>query len=112
MKKVAVPVAGGTLCMHFGHCERFVVMDVDESGAVLAKEELTPPPHEPGVLPAWLHSLGVAHIIAGGMGARAREIFAGNGITVTVGAPSEPPEALAAAYMRGTLADGDNVCDH
>lgn len=112
MKKIAIPVAGGALCQHFGHCEQFVVMDLDDTGAVITKQELTPPPHEPGVLPVWLHSLGVEHVIAGGMGAGAQAIFQKNGISVTVGAAAGAPETLAAAYIRGTLADGENRCDH
>ena len=26
---IAIPVAGGQLCMHFGHCEQFALLDVD-----------------------------------------------------------------------------------
>jgi ATP-binding protein involved in chromosome partitioning len=110
--KIAIPVSNGKLCSHFGHCDSFAVMDVDKEGNLISKNELTPPPHEPGVLPAWLHSLGVQHVIAGGMGSRAQEIFCENGITVTIGAPVDAPEELAKAYVKGTLVDGDNVCDH
>ena len=31
-------------------------------------ETLVPPPHEPGVLPTWLHELGADVIIVGGIG--------------------------------------------
>lgn len=110
--KIAIPVANGTLCAHFGHCEQFAILDVDEKGNVLSKNELMPPPHEPGVLPAWLHSLGVEHVIAGGMGSRAQGLFYDNGISVTFGAPVDTPEELAMAYIRGTLTRGDNMCDH
>ncbi len=109
---IAVPLVSGTLCQHFGHCESFAVMEVDSVGNVVSKKELTPPPHEPGVLPVWLHSLGVNHVIAGGMGSRAQGIFYEQGISVTVGAPSALPEELAAAHIRGELTSGDNVCDH
>ena len=47
---------------------------------------LTPPPHEPGVIPRWLHEQGATTIIAGGMGMRAQQIFAENNITVVTGA--------------------------
>ncbi len=110
--KIAIPVANGILCSHFGHCERFAILDMDEQGNVTSRDELTPPPHEPGVLPAWLHSLGIQHIIAGGMGSRAQGLFFENGISVTIGAPSIAPEELASAYVKGTLVGGDNVCDH
>ena len=110
--KIAIPLVEGNLSMHFGHCDQFAVMDVNEKGTVTNREDLTPPPHEPGVLPAWLHSLGVTHIIAGGMGSRAQSLFASNDIKVIVGAPSESPEELASMCAVGTLVSGGNVCDH
>jgi predicted Fe-Mo cluster-binding NifX family protein len=110
--KIAIPLAEGKLAMHFGHCEQFALLDVDESGSVTAKEEITPPPHEPGLLPAWLHELGATHIIAGGMGSRAQGLFKQNDIEVIVGAPSMAPEELVSRHVGGTLENGENVCDH
>jgi ATP-binding protein involved in chromosome partitioning len=111
--KIALPVADGRLCMHFGHCEQFALLDVDEKAKkVTGKRMLTPPPHEPGVLPRWLHKEGANVIIAGGMGQRAQSLFAENGIKVVVGAPAEAPEELVSQYLAGTLVSGANVCDH
>ena len=110
-RKIAIPLENGVLCQHFGHCTQFSIIETEDN-KITGHQKITPPPHEPGVLPAWLHSLGVDHIIAGGMGQGARVIFQERGITVTVGAPAGPPESLAAAYMRGTLPTGENVCDH
>jgi len=110
--KIAVPLVEGGLSMHFGHCDQFAVMDVDEKGIVTNREDLTPPAHEPGVLPAWLHGKGVTHIISSGMGSRAQSLFANNNIAVIVGAPSKSPEELASMCVAGTLVSGSNVCDH
>ena len=111
--KIAIPIVDGRMCMHFGHCEQFALLDVDEKGGkVRRKEMLTPPPHEPGVLPRWLHEQGADLIIAGGMGQRAQALFDQSGIKVVVGAPPEDPETLAASYLAGTLQAGPNVCDH
>ena len=110
--KIAIPLATGKLSMHFGHCDTFAVMDVDEKGTVTNRQDLTPPPHEPGVLPQWLHSLGVTHVIAGGMGSRAQSLFAAQNIAVIVGAPFMPPEKLAVMCAGGELKSGNNVCDH
>ena len=111
--RIAIPLAGGRLCAHFGHCERFALLDVDaEKRAVLSKEEVVPPEHQPGLFPRWLAGRGATVIIAGGMGGRAKELFAECGIEVVVGAPSEAPDALAGAYLAGTLRTGDNACDH
>jgi len=110
---IAIPVAGGQLCMHFGHCEQFALLDVDTARKeILNSRYLTSPAHEPGLLPRWLHDQGVNLVIAGGMGGRAQGIFAENGIEVVVGAPAEPPESIVRSYLDGKLQPGDNICDH
>jgi len=111
--KIAIPIAEGKLCMHFGHCEQFALLDVDKKAKkITGKQMLTPPPHEPGVLPKWLHEQGANVIIAGGMGQRAQSLFAENGIKVVVGAPGDEPDKLVISYLEGTLVSGTNVCDH
>ena len=111
--KIAIPLAQGQLCLHFGHCEQFALIEADpKARKILGKQLLTPPPHEPGVLPRWLHQQGANLIIAGGMGQRARQLFAQNGIEVVVGAAAAGPEATVQAYLDGTLETGENVCDH
>jgi Mrp family chromosome partitioning ATPase/predicted Fe-Mo cluster-binding NifX family protein len=109
--KAAVPVAGGLLCNHFGHCEKFAVLHVLD-GQIGTLEFHVPPPHEPGVLPRWLGELGIDLIIAGGMGQRALSLFAERGITVITGAPNLEPETLVQNYLTGNLMTGVNVCDH
>lgn len=111
--RIAIPLANGKLSAHFGHCERFVLLDVDpQTKAILAREEVVPPPHEPGLLPRWLSEHGAQLIIAGGMGGRAQQLFTQNDIQVVVGAPADTPEELVAAYLGGTLKSGENLCDH
>jgi predicted Fe-Mo cluster-binding NifX family protein len=111
--KIAIPLAEGKLSMHFGHCERFVLVDADPATkSIRAREDLPAPKHEPGLLPRWLAERGAQLIIAGGMGGRAQQLFSQHGIQVVVGAPAEAPEALVAAYLEGSLKSGENVCDH
>ncbi len=111
--KIAIPVSQGRLSAHFGHCEVFAILEADgQNGAILNGSRHPAPPHEPGLLPRWLHDLGANVIIAGGMGQRAQQLFAENDITVVVGAPVESPERLASAYLDGTLQAGANLCDH
>ena len=44
--KIAIPTAGGKLCMHFGHCEEFLFLDVDvKEKKILNRNKITPPPH-------------------------------------------------------------------
>ncbi len=111
--KIAIPLASGKLCMHFGHCEQFALLDVDtENKTITAKQLADPPAHEPGLLPRWLGEQGVNLIIACGMGQRAQQLFQQQGIDVAIGAPAESPEKLAEAYLNDSLTTGDNICDH
>ncbi|NLT35481.1 MAG: hypothetical protein GXX83_06250 [Gaiellales bacterium] len=111
--RVAVPVAEGRLCPHFGHCESFTLVDV-ESGTmrVLERRDATPPPHEPGVLPRWLGEQGVQVVICGGMGEQAQELLADEGIQVVLGVAPDIPEHLISDYISGKLQIGENTCDH
>ncbi len=111
--RIAIPLAGGKLSMHFGHCERFALVDVDPAEKkLLRREDVDAPPHEPGLLPRWLAERHANVIIAGGMGQRAQKLFSESGIQVVVGAPADAPERVITDYLAGTLQAGDNLCDH
>ena len=111
--KIAIPLAEGKLTMHFGHCASFAIVEVeDHTKKILNREDIAAPPHEPGLLLPWLAERGAKVIIAGGMGQRAQQLFAQQGIQVVVGAPAEAPEKLITDYFAGTLQVGANVCDH
>lgn len=111
--KIAIPLAGGKLSLHFGHCEEFALIEVDEKTKTIKdKTVLTAPPHQPGLLPVWLAEKGATVIIAGGMGSRAQGLFAEKNIAVVVGVGEGTPEDITAAYLNNTLSVGDNVCDH
>ncbi|MDY6835650.1 MAG: NifB/NifX family molybdenum-iron cluster-binding protein [Chloroflexota bacterium] len=111
--RYAVPVSNGRLSSHFGHCEHFAIVDVDEVDKTITNKELvTPPPHEPGVYPGWLAEQGVAVVIAGGIGSRAQGLFKQNNIRVVVGAAEVDPEEAVLDYIQGHLSVGENVCDH
>ena len=111
--KIAIPTANGKLCMHFGHCEVFTIIDVEpETGKFISVTKEVPPAHEPGVLPKWLAEMGASVIIAGGMGMRAQQLFTENNIKVVVGATSENPEEIVHSYLDNTLTTGNNACDH
>ena len=109
--RFGIPMAEGKLALHFGHCESFEIVDV-EDGKIVSRENVPAPEHQPGLLPKWLAERGVKFVIAGGMGRRALDLFTEQGIEVAVGAPREEPEALVKAHLAGTLATGGNICDH
>jgi ATP-binding protein involved in chromosome partitioning len=111
--RIAIPVVNGVCSEHFGRCEWFALVDVqDGSGDVIGQELVAAPPHQPGVLPEWLAEHGVQVVMTGGMGSRAQQMFAARGIEVVLGAAGEQPQQLVVRYLAGELAGGKNLCDH
>jgi predicted Fe-Mo cluster-binding NifX family protein len=108
---IAIPLESGRLCSHFGHCEQFAIVEVDNN-AIVGESLITPPPHEPGLLPGWLAERGVTDVIAGGMGQRALDLFAAQNIKVNVGAEHKAPKELVGDWLKNSLITGTNACDH
>jgi len=112
MKKIfAIPTTNGELTQHFGHCEKFAIIETKDS-IIIKKEFVVPPIHQPGVYPKYLADRGVHVIIAGGMGQKAQELFAMNDIEVYVGITADSPQKLVQDYLDEQLKAGDNLCDH
>jgi len=109
---IAIPIRQDRLSQHFGHCESFRFYHTDKDGEISLIRNLTPPPHEPGVLPKWLAQEGANVIITGGMGMHAQNLFNQYDIKVVLGAESGDPECIVKEWLNGTLATGDNRCDH
>ena len=111
--RYAVPISGGMLSQHFGHCEQFALIDVNEErGEIVNKEMVSSPGHEPGALPRWLAEEGVSVVIAGGMGSRAQNLFNQSRIKVVINVLESDPEQAVLDYLAGSLKTGDSVCDH
>jgi len=111
--RYAIPVSGGVVSQHFGHCEQFVLIDVDEERKeILKKEFISSPGHEPGRLPKYLAEEGVSVVIANGMGTRAQNLFKQSRIEVIINILEDDPEKAVFAYLEGTLKLGDDVCNH
>ncbi len=111
--RLAIPLTGGQLAQHFGHCKTFALLDVDPvSKQITAATEVEAPEHQPGLLPPWLKERGVTVVIAGGMGTCARSLFREASIEVVTGAPTESAATLATLYAAGNLIASENACDH
>ncbi len=110
--KIAVPIdENGILDGHFGHCKYFVLFTVEDK-KITGEETVTPPPHEPGLLPKWLAEKKVTDVLAGGMGQRAINIFNSNKVNVFVGAPRISAKELAQGFLDATIEFSANRCDH
>jgi len=107
----AVPTANEKLCAHFGHCEKFAIVETENQNIINIKYQ-SPPVHEPGAYPKFLADMGVSTIIAGGMGMKAQQLFTQNNIEVFIGIDTEDPKLLVEKYLKDQLKSGKNLCDH
>lgn len=112
MKKLfAVPTINGKLATHFGHSEKFAIVETEDQ-KVTDVQFISPPVHQPGTYPRFLAAKGVSTIIAGGMGVKAQDIFTQHKIEVFLGVNSDNPKILVEAYLKDQLQTGANTCDH
>lgn len=95
---------------HFGHCKEFALFDVEE-GKVKSITYVTPPPHEPGVIPKFLAELNASVIICGGMGQMAINLFKENNIEVILGAAGSVEDNLQ-EFIEGKLLSTGSACQH
>lgn len=108
--KIAFASDGNFVAQHFGRCEQYVLVSIYD-GREIGRETLPSPEHQPGMLPLFLSEYGITHIVAGGMGLKAQELFAQNDIQVIVGA-SELLDQVVDDFLQGRLELGESFCDH
>ncbi|MCL6451440.1 MAG: NifB/NifX family molybdenum-iron cluster-binding protein [Acetobacteraceae bacterium] len=107
--RIAISTEGGMVAEHFGHCPEYTLVEV-EGGAVRSRVVVPNPGHRPGAVPEYLGRLGMDLVITRGMGRRAQALLEERGIRTVVGVSGRVDEAVA-AYLAGTLRDGDNACE-
>ena len=109
--KIAVPVVDGRLHGHFGGARQFAIVEVDQPKRLTLRTSLLDaPPHQPGLFPRWLSTKGVQVVIVGGIGQRAIDILAQEGIQVTTGIPETPLDLIISAYLSGELTKTPDGC--
>ena len=108
--KIAIPIEGDLVSAHFGHCENFVIYEI-ENKTILNKEIVKNPEHQPGFLPGFLKENGADVIIAGGMRQRAKDLFAEKNIEVMVGVTGKI-DFVINSYIQGELKSTESFCTH
>ncbi len=108
--KAAISADTTDVSPHFGRCERYEIIEIDD-GRIVGREVLANPGHAPGALPRFLKEHGVNVVVAGGMGPRAQQIFEQFGIKTITGV-SGSIHRVADALAAGTLKGGEDLCDH
>ncbi len=109
---IALPSRNDAIDDHFGHCDYFTLVEV-ENGAVTSKKRFESPQGcgcKSGVAPL-LAEAGVKLMLAGNMGQGAVNVLASNGIEVVRGCSGSIDDTIA-KYLKGELTDNQEVCDH
>jgi predicted Fe-Mo cluster-binding NifX family protein len=110
-KKIAIPLEGNVLSAHFGHCQAFAFVEV-ENNEIKNITVLDPPEHQPGTFPRFVAAQGATDVIGGGMGPQAISLFNEAGVNVFIGAPIDTPEKLVRSFLDGNLQLSANYCNH
>lgn len=110
-KIIAIPLENGVLCGHFGHCEQFAIVHIENS-TIAEMQVVTPPEHVPGLYPRWVAGFGVTDVIAGGMGQKAIDLFNQQEISAHTGAPTNTAEELVRAFINHELVLTVSACGH
>ena len=108
--KVAIAKEGNEVSGHFGHCTEYAVFDIANK-KITKKVILQSPGHEPGKLPVFLAGHKVTHVLAGGMGPRAVDLFCENNIEVFLGI-SGPIDEVIKDFITGNIVSGESSCTH
>ncbi|MEW6183502.1 MAG: NifB/NifX family molybdenum-iron cluster-binding protein [Bacillota bacterium] len=108
--KIAVSTDGGNVAAHFGHCPVFTIVEVEE-GRIKDQAEVQNSGHQSCSLPNYFGEMGVTHVLTGGMGEKAKEVFGRRRITVITGVKGSVADAVT-DFIAGKLADGPSLCNH
>jgi len=111
--KIAIPTRGSRVDDHFGHCEAYSVLTIDDSNSI-THTELVPSPEGCGcktnIIPA-LKEKGVEVMLAGNMGAGALNKIQSNGIKVVRGCSGEVKDVVI-NYLQNKITDSGIGCTH
>lgn len=109
--KIAVTYENGIVFPHFGKCEQFLTVVV-EDGKIVGKSILSANGQGHGALAVLLRDADVDVLICGGMGEGALRALNEAGIRAIRGAKGNA-EAAVEAYVKGELHDDVNsACHH
>jgi len=106
--KIAIPTEATNVSSHFGKCENFTIVEIENS-KIKSKVIINTEGNQHGLLPTFLAAHGVNVVIAGGMGEGARQNLISNNIEIISGVSGNIDEAIS-SYMNGNLKSNDVGC--
>jgi len=111
--KIALPTRDGNIDDHFGHCDHYTLITLDDEKNIVKTETMDSPEGcgcKSDIAPI-LAEKGVKTMLAGNMGEGAVNILQGVGIQVIRGC-SGPIEEIAKKWLAGDIQDNLITCDH
>lgn len=108
--KVALAVSDNMVTEHFGHCDKFVVYEINDK-KIIGTETIQNRPHQRGFLPNFLRGNGINCVITGNIGEIASKILDQFGIIIYKGVHGTAPEIIA-KYLEGTLESTNQECSN
>lgn len=111
--KIALPTRNGQIDSHFGHCEYYTIVEIDDKKQVLSKERLESPEGCgcKSNIAYTLADMGVEWMLAGNMGSGAVNVLASQNINVVRGCVGDIDEVLN-NWLKGEVSDNQETCDH
>jgi predicted Fe-Mo cluster-binding NifX family protein len=107
--KIAIPVDHEELCMYFGRCNKFSIIDVDlSSKSIIKKKVIDISGNQPADVPKCLKNINVDMVIANRICQSTMEKFSKEKINLLYGARTKKPETLAIEYIDGNLYTSNN----
>lgn len=108
VKKIAIATEGNSVSSHFGKCDTFTVLEIENS-EVKSRSLMSTEGNQHGLLPGFLASQGVDLVIAGGMGEGARQNLEDNGIEIISGISGSIDDTIK-AFIEGELVSTNAGC--
>lgn len=106
--KIAIATEGNNVSSHFGKCENFTIVELENS-KVINEKVISTVGNQHGLLPGYLKQQGVDVVIAGGMGDGARENLVSSGIEIISGITGNIKDAIN-NYIKGELRSLNSGC--
>jgi len=110
LKKVAIATSMDGMLDHFGHCENFIIYEINDQ-IISDVSTLKNPEHQRGFLPKYLYDLGVTHVITQNIGAMALKIMEGLKLEAIYGIDGKATDIIQ-LFLNGTLVSSNESCKH
>jgi predicted Fe-Mo cluster-binding NifX family protein len=109
--KIALPSRDGMIDGHFGHCEYFTVVTIEDD-KIIEEDRLDPPEGcgcKSNIVPV-MAQMGISVMLAGNMGQGAVNILGAHGIQVIRGCSGTPKNAVE-QWIAGQVQDTGQACE-